>query len=316
MKFALTQTVLLIILSFVCIDCKKNDNSGDKSLYPVLVMKTYTGTGANPVDICFDGNNMWTANSGENSVTKISPDGSMVSYTGTGLNPVGIAFDGTNMWTANSSGTVTKVTPTGTMTTFSLGDASVQNFSIAFDGINMWIGGYLKISKLSPEGIVTNFFPELDSFIDIAYDGTNMWAVSYGLKSILKITPSGLVSTFKGLNGGPNSIAFDGTNMWTCNEGNLSKINPEGIITNFNGKYGMAGYGMIFAGNTIWVAWQNWATKIDSNGNQTLYSNEPILVSRDFISPLGIFSNKGIAYDGKNLWITNTSDNSVTKITI
>jgi len=28
----------------------------------------------------------------------------MINYTGTGSNPKGIAFDGTNMWTANFGG--------------------------------------------------------------------------------------------------------------------------------------------------------------------------------------------------------------------
>ena len=86
-------------------------------------MTTYTGTGAGPCGIAFDGTNMWTGNYSNNSVTKISPTGAMTTYTGTGANPCNIAFDGTNMWTANpSDNTVTKVVavlPTGTVSVYS-----------------------------------------------------------------------------------------------------------------------------------------------------------------------------------------------------
>jgi len=86
-----------------------NDNSVTK-ITPTGTMTTYSGTGTQPYGIAFDGTNMWTANYGGNSVTKISPTGTMTTYTGTGSNPAAIAFDGTNMWTANMEGNnVTKV---------------------------------------------------------------------------------------------------------------------------------------------------------------------------------------------------------------
>jgi len=74
-------------------------------------MTTYTGTGSGPYGIAFDGTNMWTANYGGSSVTKITPSGTMTTYTGTGANPLAIAFDGANMWTPNQgNNSVTKIT--------------------------------------------------------------------------------------------------------------------------------------------------------------------------------------------------------------
>ena len=100
-------------------------------------MSTYPGTGASPLGIAFDGTNMWTANAGANSVTKVSPAGAMTTYSGTGANPIGIAFDGTNMWVTNySSSSVTKVSPAGAMTTYS--GTGANPYGIAFDGTNMW----------------------------------------------------------------------------------------------------------------------------------------------------------------------------------
>ena len=73
-------------------------------------MTTYAGTGVGPYAIAFDGTNMWTANYSSNSVTRITPTGTMITYTGTGSTPQYIAFDGTNMWTSNTNGkSVTKI---------------------------------------------------------------------------------------------------------------------------------------------------------------------------------------------------------------
>jgi hypothetical protein len=58
------------------------------------------GNGA--VGIAFDGNNIWVANSGDNTVTKLrAKDGSFVANYFTGADPQGLAFDGTYVWIAN-----------------------------------------------------------------------------------------------------------------------------------------------------------------------------------------------------------------------
>ncbi|PJC22028.1 MAG: hypothetical protein CO060_01965 [Candidatus Yonathbacteria bacterium CG_4_9_14_0_2_um_filter_43_16] len=128
------------------LDCTNASGTANGSvsvdvLLSIGTMTTYTGTGAAPSGIAFDGTNMWTANPRGYSVTKITPTGSMTTYAGTGAAPFGIAFDGTNMWTANYSGnSVTKITPTGSMTTYT--GTGAAPFGIAFDGTNMWTANY------------------------------------------------------------------------------------------------------------------------------------------------------------------------------
>jgi hypothetical protein len=113
------------------------DGNSVTKISPTGTMTTYTGTGTFPLAIAFDGTNMWTANYYGNSVTKISPTGTMITYTGTGTFPLAIAFDGTNMWTANADGnSVTKISPTGTMITYT-GTGAGPN-AIAFDGRTGW----------------------------------------------------------------------------------------------------------------------------------------------------------------------------------
>ena len=73
--------------------------------------------------MAFDGTNMWIANSGSNSVTKLSPTGAVLGTFTIGSGPAGIAFDGTNMWVANSgSNSVTELSPSGAVLgTFAVG---------------------------------------------------------------------------------------------------------------------------------------------------------------------------------------------------
>jgi DNA-binding beta-propeller fold protein YncE len=55
------------------------------------------------VSLTFDGVNIWVANYGSNTVTKIkASDGSLFGPFLTGNGPYDIAFDGANIWIANS----------------------------------------------------------------------------------------------------------------------------------------------------------------------------------------------------------------------
>jgi DNA-binding beta-propeller fold protein YncE len=61
--------------------------------------------GLNPVGLVFDGANIWSANQGEDTVTKLRAfDGKLLGTFAVGLSPVGLAFDGINVWTANRDG--------------------------------------------------------------------------------------------------------------------------------------------------------------------------------------------------------------------
>ena len=56
-----------------------------------------------PFGIAFDGANIWVANSGSKSVTKLrASDGENLGTFSVGGEPLGIAFDGANIWVANS----------------------------------------------------------------------------------------------------------------------------------------------------------------------------------------------------------------------
>src|SRR5208282_5930396 len=66
--------------------------------------------GTNPRGIACDGTNLWVANQGSNSVTKLlAATGALVGTYTVGTVPLGVAYDGANVWVTNySSNNVTK----------------------------------------------------------------------------------------------------------------------------------------------------------------------------------------------------------------
>ncbi|MGA8763019.1 MAG: hypothetical protein WB562_09160 [Candidatus Sulfotelmatobacter sp.] len=100
---------------------------------------TSFAVGTNPRGVCFDGANIWVANYGSNTVTKLAAnDGTVLGTFNVGTAPANVAFDGANVWVTNfGSNNVTKLRASdGTaLGTFAVG---IEPFGIAFDGANIW----------------------------------------------------------------------------------------------------------------------------------------------------------------------------------
>ena len=71
--------------------------------------------GTIPYGVAFDGTNVSVTNAGNNTVSKINPNGTAPGTPIndlTGNSPGGVAIDGTNIWVANAgSNTVSKIIP-------------------------------------------------------------------------------------------------------------------------------------------------------------------------------------------------------------
>jgi YVTN family beta-propeller protein len=67
--------------------------------------------GIAPFGLSFDGANIWVANNGSNTVTKVrTSSGAVLGTFSVGAAPRGVAFDGANVWVANfGSTTVSKL---------------------------------------------------------------------------------------------------------------------------------------------------------------------------------------------------------------
>ncbi len=275
---------------------------------------TLGSTGVEPFGIAIDSaGNIYTANDGSNTVTKITPAGVATTLGSTELNPRGIVIDSTgNIYTANyGSNTVTKISPAGISTT--LGPTGQAPISIAIDAAgNIYTANYDNdnVTKIEPNGDVTNF--------DLGGTGRNPRAITVDTagniytanndsSNVTKITSAGVATThgITGLN--PQGIVADPAgNVYTANYGSntVTKITTMGVSTTL----GTTGEDPL-------------AITIDSAGNIYTANNDSNNVSK--ITPSGsstLFGETGlwplaIAIDAVgNIYTADWGANTVTKI--
>ncbi len=74
-------------------------------------LTTQITVGNRPLDVAFDGENIWIVNSASNNVTKLrASDCAILGTFPVGNGPLALAFDGANIWVANhNSNNVTKL---------------------------------------------------------------------------------------------------------------------------------------------------------------------------------------------------------------
>lgn len=183
-------------------------------------------TASQPLDLVRDSfGNIFTANIGNNTITKITPSGAPVDAAGypslvfaqTGNAPMAIAIDSNdNIYTVNSADhTVTKVKPNGTTTLFATIHPSMMD-SLAIDSNNnLYIGDQTNntITKITPNGVVVFNFASAGSYVptDIAIDSQDNLFVISG-NDIIKIdSVTGTSVLFASLNMNPISLAIDST---------------------------------------------------------------------------------------------------------
>ena len=208
------------------------DENGE-DIYKILastgaVLHIYTG-GHGAQYLAYDSvnNNVWVTNPGSNNVTVVNAaTGSSVTYD-SGSDPDGIAFDGTNMWVANyTPATVTKIRASDgvILQTISVGTSGVSNPRLlAYDNVSnyIWVtvGGDNKVKKIDPAtgGIVGDY--DVPGPYAIVFDGTYMWVTEGILNKVAKIrTSDGAILATYDAGVGPNGITFDGTYIWITDQ--------------------------------------------------------------------------------------------------
>jgi outer membrane lipoprotein-sorting protein len=262
-----------------------------------------------PFGVAFDGANIWVANSGSNSVTKLrASDGANLGTFSVGDGPLGIAFDGASIWVTNrGSNSVTKLRASDGA---SLGTFGVEfsPFGVAFDGGNIWVTNGESVTKLraSDGANLGSFFLGGNTF-GIAFDGANIWAVATGnfsFVSKLRASDGADLGNFPVNAAG--GIAFDGANIWVINgnSNTVSKLRASDGANLGSFAAGTGPVGIAFDGANIWV------TNGGSNSVTELRASDGV--------HLGTFSvgnyPMGIAFDGANIWVTNTNSNTVNKL--
>lgn len=152
-----------------------------------------------------------------------------------GSNPAGIAYDGDKIWTANSgtgpgAGSVSSIS-LGVLSPTTVSAGLSRPLGILYDGSNIWVTdiGDDTLKQLNSSGGVIKTVSVGSTPQFPAFDGTNIWVPNLISNTVTVVRAAGPLSgtvlatlTGNGLNS-PTSVAFDGERILVANGGgNLS----------------------------------------------------------------------------------------------
>ena len=282
-----------------------------------------------PYGIAIDSaGNIYTANAGLDTVSKITPEGTSTVNWGlgdmpvtTGDRPEAITIDSAgNIYTANKSdGNVSKITPGGVSTIVGTTGASpvgiavdsAGNIYTANNGDNGPGGSEPgSVSKITPDGTSTILVGTTGTGqFGITVDSAgNIYTANNDSHNVSKITPGGASTILGTTSSSPRGITVDSAgNIYTANYGTskVSKITPAGLSTI------LADTGSNPAGITV-----------DSADN--IYTTNLVTSDVSKITPGGTSTTVGttgtgptaIAVDSAgNIYTANSDSNDVSKIT-
>ena len=192
-----------------------------------------------PNGITFDGFNLWVANSGGDSISKVNPNTAAVT-TFTGFaDPRGILFDGTHIWAIEFIGSkIKKVDPATGNVLQTINSGGNPLFPV-FDGINLWVpnkGGdsvtVVRIKDSAGNPLTTAFVLAtltgngMDFPITAAFDGERILVTNLidnvSLWRATDLTPLGFFA------GAPDALGAcsDGLNFWVTlyNSGEIARF--------------------------------------------------------------------------------------------
>ena len=283
--------------------------------YRAALLQWYPTTfsvGSTPYGVAFDGTNIWVANSGGNSVSKLlASTGAVVGTYPVGQNPYAIAFDGTNIWVTNyGSASLTElVASTGSLVATYTGFP--YPFGIAFDGTNIWVtnGASDSVTKLlASTGAVIGTYSVGTYPQGVAFDGTNIWVANYTSNSVTKLLAgTGAVVGTYSVGTNPEAVAFDGTNIWVTNFGSNSVTELLASTGAVVDTYSVGNpWGIAFDGTNIWVV------------NYSAYGGSITKLLASTGAVAGAYSVGSspvfVAYDGASVWVGNRGSGTVTRI--
>ena len=199
----------------------------------------FATTGSTAYGIAMDADgNVYTANSGSNTVSKVTPDGTTTTLGTTGAGPRGITVDTDgNVYTSNlDDNTVSKIALDGTSTI--VGTTGLKPRAIAVDTAgNVYTANTDSdtVSKITPAGTSTIFGTTGNTPVGIAIDANgNLYTANVDSDTVSKITPDGTSMIFGITGSGPRDLTVDADgNVYTANQDSddVSKIAPDGTTT-------------------------------------------------------------------------------------
>jgi YVTN family beta-propeller protein len=271
--------------------------------------------GSQPKGLAFDGANIWVANSGDNTVTKVRAiDGVVLgTYPSGGTQPVALVKAGFSMFVVNKgSNSVTKLALSdGTLLgTASLGSGA-NPVSITFNGFSLFVvnSGSNSVSRLNPFSLNVTASYSMGAGAGSDFVGTfgTNWVCNGNTNTVINVTGPGTILATIPVGTHPLGMTTDGNYVWVVNQGSnsVSKIDPStntvvGTYSVTNAGVGLGPVAIAFDGIYLWTvnAGDNTTTQLYTDGTN--------------LGTLGTDVNpSAIAFDGLGIWISNTGANTL-----
>jgi YVTN family beta-propeller protein len=253
-----------------------------------------TQVGVVPVEMTFDGANVWVTNYDSSSLSIVDSQGELIKtiLLKPTAHPEGILYDGKYIWVANNGSGANSVTKIDAATKTLLATYAVGNGpdSVAFDGTYIWVTNSYSdnVMKLDREtGEILRTYPTGEYPLSILFDGKDMWignsdvadadSPPLSTASLTKLRVAGgvFLGTFAAGNA-VRGLASDGTSIWTCNsaDNTFTRIRISDGAQLGTYPAGKAPRDIAFDGVRMWIS---------NSGDSTLtvvsHQSTPIVVS-------------------------------------
>ena len=283
-------------------------------------------SGAGPKGSAIDASgNVWTANYGNNTVSKVTPSATVTNYSlASGAGPIAIAFDSSgNAFITNAlNSTVSKITTGGTVTQAWATLSSTLPWGIVIDtSNNVFIGNAIDntISKITSAGSVTQTWATLASGAQpeaLAIDSSlNIYTANFSNNTISKITSGASVTqAWATLASGahPVALSIDGSgNVYSSNKGTdtISKVTPSAVVTQV--------WASLAAGSSpIGISFDSSGNLYTANsGNNTISQiTSAAVVTQAFATLASGAAPWGLGVDtSNNVYTANNGNNTISK---
>ena len=211
---------------------------------PTVTSVTTFATGlTNPLLMVFDTNqNLYCTNNGNNTISKITPGGTVSTFVSSMSSAYGITMDSTgNFYCSNiNQNTISKITSNGsTITTFATGLSGPAGIVCdANNNIYCCNNGANTILKITSSGTVSTFCSSGVAYcMDLLFDSSqNLYCLCYG-SFIAKISSGGIATTlYTGLPGSSKGFCMSSSgNIYVSSTSTLiTKITPTGTMSTYN----------------------------------------------------------------------------------
>jgi hypothetical protein len=189
---------------------------------------------------------LYVSTFGDNGIERINPAGDVRPFVTSGLSgPVAIRFGPHHdLFVANfgspfgSGSTISRITPSGEVSTFASGLAPPLGLAFDSQGV-LYASSPLAntIVKIAPDGTVTSFVSSgLAGPLGLAFDNNgNLYTPNFFAGTVSKITPAGVVSTFATGFTQPTDVIFDGNSTLYVDSSSstINKVSLSGVVSPF-----------------------------------------------------------------------------------